>query len=70
MEDLSEKNSKSISGKLSENERDFTLKVLAHLHAISLALRVKKLSVLNRIANSIPELYYTKENCDWYAPFL
>ncbi|XP_030040334.1 uncharacterized protein LOC115455775 [Manduca sexta] len=70
LEDLAESDCKSISENPTEFERDITLGSLAHLHAVSFALRIKKPDVFARFASSIPELYYTAENRQWYQRFL
>ncbi|XP_075991181.1 uncharacterized protein LOC142986551 [Anticarsia gemmatalis] len=70
MEDLSDRKFQSISETPELNERDTILKVLAHFHAVSMALRLKKPELFNKITGLIPELYYNEDNRDWYAKYL
>lgn len=70
MEDLSVRNLKSVSTYPTKHERDALLKVLAHFHSVSLALRVKKPDIFSNITNELNEVYYSVDNRDWYAKYL
>lgn len=70
IEDLAETNCKDISGFLSQENKRRVLDVLAHFHAVSMALRCKKPDLFYKIASSIPEMYYTPERRNWYTHFL
>ncbi|XP_053624866.1 uncharacterized protein LOC128683351 [Plodia interpunctella] len=70
LEDLAENGCKSLTNEPTEQERDTTLKALAHLHAVSMALRVTKPEIFNSIATQLPEAYYNDINRDWYAAYL
>ncbi|KOB73811.1 Uncharacterized protein OBRU01_10119 [Operophtera brumata] len=69
IEDLSERDCVSVSEYPTESERNKVLKALAHLHAVSIALRIKKPEVFQEIVKKIPELYYSEGNRDWYSPY-
>lgn len=70
MEDLSEKECSSLSEHITIYERNLTLKSLAHFHAISLALRIKKPDTFAKLANGLNEVYYNDKNRNWYANYL
>ncbi|CAH2034958.1 unnamed protein product, partial [Iphiclides podalirius] len=54
----------------SEFERNEVLRVLAHLHSVSMALRLRRTLLFTKIANELPEVYYYEKNCSWYKPYL
>lgn len=70
MEDMSEYDCEGMAENPSLSERDMTLKVLAHLHATSMALRVKNPDLFQRIAESIPEMYYRETRREYYFKYL
>ncbi|XP_013189332.1 uncharacterized protein LOC106133963 [Amyelois transitella] len=70
IEDLAENGCESLTYRPTEDERDATLKTLAHIHAVSMALRETKPEVFNKIADKLPEAYYNKQNKDWYVTYL
>lgn len=70
MEDLSEKECSSITEHITINERNLTLKTLAHFHSVSLALRIKKPDTFAKLANGLNEVYYNDTNRNWYAKYL
>lgn len=70
IEDLCAIDYVSVSDDPTECERNKVLKALAHLHAVSIVLKIKKPEVFKKIVSEIPELYYTKGNRDWYNPYL
>ncbi|XP_028033392.1 uncharacterized protein LOC114245427 [Bombyx mandarina] len=69
LEDLGESRCKSLTKHPTKCERDSVLETLAHLHAVSMTLRIKKPDEFKRIADLIPEAYYTEKNRDWYSKF-
>uniref|UniRef100_A0A2A4JM67 CHK kinase-like domain-containing protein n=1 Tax=Heliothis virescens TaxID=7102 RepID=A0A2A4JM67_HELVI len=70
MEDMSESQCSAISEYPTIRERNLTLKSLAHFHAVSMALRVKKPGTFAKLANGLDEIYYNDENRNWYANYL
>ena len=70
MEDLSEKECSSITKHITLHERNLTLNCLAHFHAASLALRIKKPDAFAKLANGLNEVYYNDKNRKWYANYL
>lgn len=70
IEDLSEKDCVSVSEYPTESERNKVLKALAHLHAVSIALRIRRPVVFQEIVDKIPEIYYSEGNRNWYSPYL
>ncbi|XP_047040440.1 uncharacterized protein LOC124644861 [Helicoverpa zea] len=70
MEDMSESQCSAISVFPTVYERNLTLKSLAHFHAVSMALRVKKPDTFAKFANGLNEVYYNEKNRDWYASYL
>lgn len=70
IEDLSAAGCVSVSEYPTEFERNNVLKTLAHLHAVSIALRIKRPDVFQKIVEEIPELYYTESNRNWYSIYL
>lgn len=70
LEDLAESNCSAISSVPTLYERDVTLKSLAHFHAVSFALRIKNPDLFVKLANAVPEVYYTESNRNWYTPYL
>ncbi|XP_028173760.1 uncharacterized protein LOC114362524 [Ostrinia furnacalis] len=69
LEDLSETACESVATP-TKTERDLTLQALAHMHAVSIALRTKRPRVFFELASKIPEIYYTDSNQAWYAKYL
>lgn len=69
IEDLSESSCKAIA-KPTKKQRDLTLQALAHMHAVSIALRITKPAVFSELANKLTELYYNDDNRVWYAKYL
>ncbi|XP_072930772.1 uncharacterized protein [Epargyreus clarus] len=70
LEDLAERGYVSIQKNLTICKKNATLKTLAHFHAVSLALRVKKPDVFKKIADELDEIYYFEENRTWYDEYL
>lgn len=70
MEDMFESGCKSISKTPSEFERNEVLRVLAHLHSVSMALRLTRPQLFMKMANELFEVYYRIENRSWYSPYL
>lgn len=70
LEDLSETFCKSVA-KPTKKNRDAILKVLAHLHAVSIALRIHRPRVFYNLVNKITDdIYYNDDNRQWYAKYL
>lgn len=70
MEDMVETECLPLSEMPTKYERDQTLKALAHFHAVSLALRIKKPDAFAKLANRLHEVYYNDKNRNWYAKYL
>ncbi|CAH0577915.1 unnamed protein product [Chrysodeixis includens] len=69
MADMAEAGFVSISEMPTIAEVNLTLKTLAHLHAVSFALRIKNPEMFDEIAKELYELYYTDEKRNWYANY-
>ncbi|KAJ0184064.1 hypothetical protein K1T71_000487 [Dendrolimus kikuchii] len=70
LEDLLESNCVVLSVNPTRHQRDVSLSVIAHIHAVSMALRIKNPKDFARIANAIPEIYYNEDNREWYSGYL
>ncbi|XP_013139963.1 PREDICTED: uncharacterized protein LOC106104452 [Papilio polytes] len=70
MEDLAARGYASIPPMPTEFERNEALKVLSHLHAVSMALRITKPFLFTKITNEIFEIYYREDKRSWYTPYL
>lgn len=51
-------------------ERNKILKTLAHLHAVSMGMRIKEPEEFVKLKNSLSELYYTENRRQFYANYL
>lgn len=69
LEDLSESGCESVS-KPTKRDRDLTLQVLAHLHAVSMAFRTQKPVLFSKLASKLSEVYYNADNRLWFAKYL
>ncbi|XP_049884733.1 uncharacterized protein LOC126379833 [Pectinophora gossypiella] len=69
LEDLRERNCVAFSDNPTKCERDAILTTLAHLHAVSMALRVKKPIDFAKLANVLHDVYYTDSNRAWYSVY-
>ncbi|CAH4038546.1 unnamed protein product [Pieris brassicae] len=70
IEDMSESGYTSLPYAPTDFEKDGTLKVLAHLHAVSMALRIKNPKLFYKLANELPECYYIDKRKTWYGKWL
>lgn len=70
LEDLTESNCIVLSENSTLQERDLCLSVLAHIHAVSMALQIKKPKEFAKIARATPEIYFNEENREWYRRYL
>lgn len=70
MEDLSEVECTSLPENATIDERNLVLKCLAHFHAVSFALRLKKPDTFAKLANRLNEVFYNDNNRSWYARYL
>ncbi|CAF4749511.1 unnamed protein product [Pieris macdunnoughi] len=70
MEDMSESGYTSLPHAPTDFEKEGTLKVLAHLQAVSMALRIKNPELFYKLANELPECYYIDRRKTWYGKWL
>lgn len=52
------------------DERNKILKILAHLHAVSMGMRIKNPEEFAKLKNSLFEIYYTEARRELYAKYL
>ncbi|CAK1554594.1 unnamed protein product [Leptosia nina] len=70
LEDLSENGYCPISHSPSDTEREGILKVIALLHAVSMAMRLKNPELFFKLANEFPECYFNERRRAWYCKWL
>lgn len=68
LEDIAECSAVSIHP--TECERNKILKTLAHLHAVSMGMRIKQPEEFAKLKNSLIELYYTETRRELYTNYL
>ncbi|XP_026318044.1 uncharacterized protein LOC113228841 [Hyposmocoma kahamanoa] len=70
LEDITERNYSSVSVHPTVCECNKILRTLAHLHAVSMGMRIKKPEEFTKLKNSLIELYYTEDRRQLYANYL
>lgn len=68
LEDLSECSAVPVHP--SSEERNKVLKTLAHLHAVSMGLRIKKPKEFEKLQNSLFEVYYSETRRELFTKYL
>lgn len=70
LEDLSDCDYSAVSIHPTIYERNKILKTLAHLHAVSMGMRIKKPEEFAKLKNSLFEFYYTETRRELYTNYL